>query len=48
MAIMLRKWEKKRDSVASVFQRNVKLHPNKEAFLIDDIKITFKEVKYLN
>ena len=45
MAIMLRKWENKRDSVASVFQRNVQLNPNKDAFLINDTKITFKEVK---
>lgn len=48
MAIMLRKWENKRDSVASVFERNAKLYPNKDAFLIDDTKITFKEVKLIS
>lgn len=45
MAAMLKKWEKNNDSIASVFRRNFKQNPNKNAFLIDDKKITFKEVR---
>lgn len=33
------------DTVASIFRRNVAMHPNKVAFLMGDIKLTFQEVR---
>lgn len=48
MSIMLR-WREKfyQDTVASIFRRNVEMHPNKTAFMMDDKKITFQEVKII-
>lgn len=32
------------DTVASIFRRNVAIHPDKTAFMMDDKKISFQEV----
>jgi hypothetical protein len=46
MALLQRRWIKNRETVASIFLKNVEKHPNKTAFMtVDDKKISFKEVK---
>lgn len=45
MSLMLIIWEKQNQTVASIFRRLVAKHPNKTAFLMDDKKLTFQEVK---
>jgi acyl-CoA synthetase (AMP-forming)/AMP-acid ligase II len=44
MSLLLMKWERSKETVVSIFRRNVKKHPNKTAFMIDDKKMTFQEV----
>lgn len=42
---MLKIWEHSNYTVASIFRGNVAKQPTKAAFLIDDKKLTFQEVK---
>lgn len=45
MSIMLKAREViNNDTVASIFRRNAIIHPNKTAFMMDDEKISFREV----
>jgi hypothetical protein len=46
MSVMLMSWERSNQTVVSIFRRQVEKHPNKAAFLLDDKKLTFKEVKF--
>jgi acyl-CoA synthetase (AMP-forming)/AMP-acid ligase II len=42
---LLKKWENRNDSVASVFRANARKNKNKPAFMMDDKRITFQEVR---
>lgn len=48
MNFTLRRWERKGETVYSVFQNNLKYYGNKVALMLNDSKLTFNEVENLS
>lgn len=44
--IQLKIWGRQNQTVAGVFENVVKSHPNKIAFVMDDAKFTFQQVRF--
>ena len=44
MSLLTLMWDKTNQTVASIFKNVAAAKPNKTAFVMDDKKITFKEV----